>query len=223
MAFVVKTRGANGAYTHLGEGAVRVAVRLVAELVKLEQFDDFELDPALKRQLERKEVRDTIDEIMGLGASENMSRPTVNIGTIRGGSKVNTIPSNCEFEVDIRLPAGLTAPIFLERIDVILEGFREAMYAVQEAASKPPNACEPDHPLAEAIQQNSESVTGRRPMSIPSMGATDCKFWRYLGIPAYSYGLSPEGMAGTDESVSVEDYIKLVKVLTLAAWDLLGG
>lgn len=223
MTFMVRTKGGHGAYVHLDEGAVRVAARLIKELVELEKFDEFELDPGLRRQLGREDVRGVIDEIMGPGASGSMLRPSVNIGTIRGGSKVNTIPSECDFEVDIRLPAGLTAQILLNRIDAVLEDFPEAKYAVQEAASNPPNACSPDHPLADAIQDNAERVTGRRPMKIPSMGATDCKHWRYMGIPAFSYGLSPEGMAGTDESVSLDDYIKLVKVLTLATWDFLGG
>ncbi|GAB7349219.1 hypothetical protein MBLNU459_g8383t1 [Dothideomycetes sp. NU459] len=223
ITFLILTRGAHGAYVHLSEGAIRIAARLIAELVKLEQFDEFEVDPLVREHLQRKDVADTIDEIMGAGASQNMLRPTVNIGTVRGGIKVNTIPDSCEFEVDIRLPVGLTSQVLLHCIDTILEAFPEASYQVQEAASNPSNACAPNHALVEAIQHNVTEVTGRRPISIPSMGGTDCKFWRYLGIPAYSYGLSPEGMAGIDESVDLNDYINLIKVLTLAAWDFLGG
>ena len=32
---------------------------------------------------------------------------TLNIGTIRGGLKVNMIPSECVVEADIRFPVGL--------------------------------------------------------------------------------------------------------------------
>ena len=30
------------------------------------------------------------------------------------------------------------------------------------------------------------------PLAIPSMGAVDCKHYRYAGIPAYVYGCSPK-------------------------------
>ena len=223
MTFTVKTKGAHGAYRHLSEGAIRIAARLINELVKLEDFTDFALDPEVRRYLNKKEVRDTVDEIMGPGASGMILRPTVNIGTIKGGVKVNTIPDSCQFEADIRLPIGLEAGIVLERIDATLKDFPEATYAVQEAASNPPNPCAFDHELTRAIASNAENILGRKPIAIPSLGATDAKHWRYKGIPAYSFGLSPEGMAGIDESVDLDDYINLVKVLTLAAWDFLTG
>lgn len=223
MTFTVKTKGAHGAYRHLSEGAIRIAARLINELVKLEDFTDFTLDPEVRRYLDRKEVRDTVDEVMGPGASGMILRPTVNIGTIKGGVKVNTIPDSCEFEADIRLPIGLETGVILERIDATLKHFPEATYHVQEAASNPPNSCPFDHDLTRAIASNAEHILGRKPIAIPSLGATDAKHWRYKGIPAYSFGLSPEGMAGIDESVDLDDYINLVKVLTLAAWDFLTG
>jgi succinyl-diaminopimelate desuccinylase len=220
---MVKAKSAHGAYTHLSEGAIRIATRLITELVTLEDFSDFEVDPEVRRYLNRREVRDTVDEIMGAGASGNILKPTVNIGTISGGTKVNTIPGDCKFEVDIRLPIGLVAETSLKEIDSILENFPGASYEVQEAASNPPNSCPFDHALTRAIAENAENVLGRRPIAIPSLGATDAKHWRYKGVPAYSFGLSPEGQAGVDESVDLNEYINLVKILTLTAWDLLTG
>ncbi|KAK6000705.1 hypothetical protein QM012_003430 [Aureobasidium pullulans] len=223
MTFSVKTKSAHGAYTHLSEGAIRIATRLITELGKLEDFSDFKLDPEVRKYLDRQEVRDTVDAIMGAGASNNILKPTVNIGTISGGTKVNTIPGDCRFEVDIRLPIGLVAETILKEIDTVLENFPEASYEVQEAASNPPNSCPFDHALTRAIADSAEHILGRKPVAIPSLGATDAKHWRYKGVPAYSYGLSPEGMAGIDESVDLDDYINLVKILTLTAWDFLTG
>jgi len=223
ITFTVKAQSAHGAYTHLSEGAIRIATRLITELVKLEDFSDFDVDPEVRRYLDKQEVRETVDQIMGAGASNNILKPTVNIGTITGGTKVNTIPGDCRFEVDIRLPIGLVAATILNQINTILENFPEATYEVQEAASNPPNSCAFDHALTRAIADNAEHILGRKPIAIPSLGATDAKHWRYKGVPAYSYGLSPEGMAGIDESVDLDDYINLVKILTLTAWDFLTG
>jgi succinyl-diaminopimelate desuccinylase len=223
ITFEVKAKSAHGAYIHLSEGAIRIATRLITELVKLENFSDFEVDPEVRRYLDRQEVRDTVDEMMGAGAADNILKPTVNIGTISGGTKVNTIPGDCRFEVDIRLPIGLVAETILKEIDAILKNFPGASYEVQEASSNPPNSCPFDHALTRAIADNAENILGRKPIAIPSLGATDAKHWRYKGVPAYSYGLSPEGMAGIDESVDLDDYINLVKILTLTAWDFLTG
>jgi acetylornithine deacetylase/succinyl-diaminopimelate desuccinylase-like protein len=65
--------------------------------------------------------------------------------------------------------------------------------------------------------------SGKKPVAIPSLGATDCKFWRYHGVPAYVFGVSPETMAARDESVSVEEFLTVVKTHALAAWEYLGG
>jgi succinyl-diaminopimelate desuccinylase len=94
---------------------------------------------------------------------------------------------------------------------------------VQEAASNPASYCTIDHPLLEAIANNAEQVIGRKPLGIPSLGATDCKFWRYVGAPAYSFGLSPETMAARDERVVIDEFLSVVKTHALAVWDYMSG
>jgi acetylornithine deacetylase/succinyl-diaminopimelate desuccinylase-like protein len=152
-----------------------------------------------------------------------MLMPTVNIGTIRGGVKVNTIPSYCAFETDIRLPIGLTKESVLEKIDQILKDFPEASYLVQEAATNPTTSSPRDHELVGLIQSHAENVRGKRPLPISSLGATDCKHFRRNGVPAYAFGVSPETMAEKDERVSVEEFLHIVKVHTLVALDYLGA
>ena len=224
LTFTIKTQGGHGAFIHLDEGSIRVATRLIQRLVSaIEGFQAFTLDPEIAKHLAEPEVRRVIDEIMGPGAADHIVRPTVNVGTISAGSKVNVIPNTCVFETDIRLPIGLTQEPILNLIDNILRDFPQTSYKIQAAASNPPNASSPNHPLADFIARNGEAVLGRKPVVIPSMGGTDVKHWRYRGVPGYSFGVSPEGMAGVDESVSLEDFHNLIKVLAGAAWDFLGG
>jgi succinyl-diaminopimelate desuccinylase len=168
-------------------------------------------------------VRAVMDEVMGEGAAGIALKPTVNIGVLRGGVKVNMIPDLCTMEADIRLPMGLNASVVLKHIDSILESFPEVEMQVQEAASNPASYCAIDHPLLEAIASNAETVIGRKPLAIPSLGATDCKFWRYLGVPAYSFGVSPETMAAKDERVLIDEFLSVIKTHAAAVWDYLGG
>lgn len=86
-------------------------------------------------------------------------------------------------EADIRLPIGLTAELVLEHIRSLLDkDFPEVELQVQKAASNSASYCAIDHPLLEAIVDNAETVTGQKPLGRPSLGATDCKFWRYVEV-----------------------------------------
>lgn len=214
--------GAHGAYTHLSPSATRIAAALIGELAVVEEIVP-DLDPALKAYLARKEVRAAIDECMGEGAADIAMKCTLNIGTIHGGLKVNMIPGTCVFEADIRMPLGLTAEEVMEVIRKVLESYPEATVEVQQAASNPAAGCAHDHPMVDILARQAERVTGKRPVAIPSLGATDCKFYRYKGVPAYVFGVSPETMGAKNESVSVEEFLAVVKTHALAAWEYLGG
>jgi len=222
LTFTIRTPGAHGAYLHLSEGANRVAARLIAALTSVEDIVPPHIPDSIKEHLQKPEVRAVMDEIMGKGAADIALKPTLNIGTLHGGLKVNMIPDLCVMEADIRLPIGLTADFVLEHIHSLLKSFPEVELAVQEAASNPASYCAIDHPLLKAISHNAEIVTGRKPLGIPSLGATDCKFWRYVGVPAYSFGVSPETMAARDERVVIEEFLSVVKTHALAVWDYIG-
>ena len=149
--------------------------------------------PAIGKHLKDPDTLAAVDKAMGPGTSSIIALPTVNIGTIQGGIKVNMIPENCIFELDIRLPIGLTAEEVLATIDSLKPRFPEATIKLkkQEAASNPSSFSKIDHPIIGHLQDNANAVGGFLPRLIPSMGATDCKHYRYSNIPAYVYGCSP--------------------------------
>jgi len=118
-----------------------------------------------------------VDEIMGQGAAEIVLKPTVNIGILHGGLKVNMIPDQAVLEVDIRLPIGLTKEPVLQHIDqLVASEFEHTItYQVQDAASNPPSHCTPTHTMVSALTSAAEQVTGKQPLAIHSLGATDAK------------------------------------------------
>lgn len=221
MTFTITTPGGHGAYLHRDEGAIRTAMRLIQRLVALEELRGVGMDPDLLEYLQRKDVREVANKIMGEGAADSMLTPTVNIGTIHSGVKVNVIPSYCVFEVDIRLPIGLGKESIMANIDFILEDFPEASFGIQQEATNPSTASPRDHQLVRLIQSNAEIVRGKRPVPIASLGATDCKHFRRNNVPAYSFGPSPDRMAEKDERVSVREFLDLIKVHTLVALEYL--
>lgn len=222
LTFTVRTAGAHGAYVHRTESATRLAAALILRLADIEGIVP-DLPPSLASYLTQPDVRAAIDTAMGPGAADIVARPTLNIGTVSGGLKVNMIPATCTFEADIRLPVGLEAARVMACITDILADFPQAEATVQEAASNPATYCPHDHPLVGIIARNVQGITGTRPLAVPSLGATDCKHWRRAGVPAYIYGPAPGRMAMTDESVPVEEFLAVVKAHALSAWDYLGG
>lgn len=137
LTFTIRTCGAHDAYLHPSEGANRVAARLIAALTSVEDIVPPYIPDSIKEHLRKPEVRAVMDEIMGKGAADVALKPTLNIGTLHGGLKVNMIPDLCVMEVDIRLPIGLAADLVLEHIRSLLESFSDVELQVQEAASNP--------------------------------------------------------------------------------------
>lgn len=223
LTFTVDTGpGAHGAFTHLNKSATRIAAQLISALAVVETIVP-ELDPELKKYLAREDVRETINKCMGQGAADIATKCTLNIGTLHGGLKVNMIPGHCVFEADIRMPLGLKADQVMTVIHQVLADYPEAKVDIQTAASNPAAACAHDHPMVDILARQAQRVTGSKPLAIPSMGATDCKFYRYHGIPAYVFGVPPDTMGSKDESVLIEDFLAVVKTHVLAGWEYLGG
>ncbi|KAL4950900.1 hypothetical protein BDW69DRAFT_201877 [Aspergillus filifer] len=225
----VQTRGAHGAYLNLSKGAIRTATTFISLVIPAIESLPTNPPQELSHYLSDPAVLTEVDCAMGHGTSTIIARPTVNIGTITGGVKVNMIPDSCTFELDIRLPVGLVAETVMKVLEDIARRaeFNDARieFHKQEAASNPASYSSLNHPLVSLIQQAAVTpgVGDRRPIAIPSMGATDCKHYRYRGVPAFVYGCSPLTMASVDESASVDEFLHVTKVMAFATWDFLAS
>lgn len=220
LEFTVQTPGDHGANVHKSKSASKIAMQVAGELEALTGATDEEYVP---RHI--KEViasgRETLDASLGKGASDLIFQVTLNIGVIRGGTKVNLIPSSCVFETDFRLPVGMAKADLLSKIQRIVEKYPEVSW--KEIGGAESSWCNPDHEMVGILQRNVESLGRPRPQPIIALGATDTRLWRYRGVPAYVYGVSPNGMGSQDEYVDVEEFLDIVRVHTLSAFDYLAG
>src|SRR6185436_2508115 len=101
----ILTAGAHGAYTHATGSATKIAMALAGRLEEVTAIQP-ELSDNIFRAVDAG--RSTMDRAMGNGAGAIVDKVTLNIGTIKGGVKVNMVPSSATFEADIRLPLGVT-------------------------------------------------------------------------------------------------------------------
>jgi succinyl-diaminopimelate desuccinylase len=246
LSGTVKTSGAHGAYLNLSKGAIRTATGFLGEMVDKVEAMPVNLPPEMAEHIAKPEVQKAIDAAMGPGTAAIIARPTVNIGTIKGGLKVNMIPDTCVFELDIRLPVGLLAEEVLAVIDSITPNYKDAAITIekQAAASNPYSFSSLHHPIVGHLADNAQELqpSWDRPVPIPSMGATDCKHYRYAGVPAYVFGCSPKTsksepaiddgfsphdntnflqVASVNESASVDEFLHVTQVIAGATWDFL--
>ena len=216
LEFTVRTQGAHGAYTHASESATKIACALAAEL---ESLSEIEAPPPGNVGAALERSRETIDKAQGAGASAIVQKVTVNIGRIQGGLKVNMIPSECVIEADVRFPVGLDKDRVMSALEAIVA--RHPQARMREMNYSPPSWCDPEGEMVGILRENVQALAGFTPEPIVSLGGTDTRLWRYRDIPAYVYGPFPRGMGSLDEHVPIDEFLHVVRVHVLSAYDYL--
>jgi succinyl-diaminopimelate desuccinylase len=146
-----------------------------------------------------------------------LGRPTVNIGTIRGGDKVNMVPAWCEVEVDRRTIPGETAEQVLAEFQAIFE--RQAAEDPSFRAElggqgfSPASEVDPDARVVRAAAAALAGV-GLSPEPIGFSGATDARILNLeAGVPAIVLGPGDLALAhSTAERVPVADLLTAARV-----------
>jgi succinyl-diaminopimelate desuccinylase len=216
LLFVIRTRGTHGAYVHMSASANKIAIRLMAALEGLSRIPAH-LPGPVAQNLADPAVRRALEEGLEPGAAALVSQVTVNFGMIEGGLKTNMIPSECRLEADIRLPVGVGKARVREHLEQILKDFPEVTVEEISNPEDEANWCDPDGRMLHLIQDAAERVTGIRPQPVITLAATDARYWRQRGVPAYVYGCAPDRMGTYDEAVGIEEFLNVVRVHALAA------
>ncbi|HWL51916.1 MAG TPA: M20 family metallopeptidase [Chthoniobacteraceae bacterium] len=151
-----------------------------------------------------------------------LGAPTLSVGTIRGGSKINIVPDRCEITVDIRTIPELYDPqsSALEGAatlgDAIAARLRKRVPEVEVAFSESePLWTDPAHPFVTALER-----AGMRPGGAPWF--CDAALFAKAGIPAVAAGPGSIAQAHTkDEFLSLDDlhegvafYLRFLEELT---------
>jgi succinyl-diaminopimelate desuccinylase len=215
MEVTSRGKAASPAYPHFGFNAIQNLNHFLIELERLEQINAAPAE-ILKIQQEGREV---VDAIKGEGATEILSRITFSVGTISGGLKCNLIPDYCRAEVDIRIPHGVRSSDILEEIERVRSHYKEIEYTLLQVTE--PSYTPVDQEILQLTRKNAEKVRGHRVFFTCGMNGTDCRHFRFRGIPACFYGPRFYDLGAGNEYITVPDLIDSVKVHTLTAFDFL--
>ncbi len=187
MHLTVKLAGkkAHGAYPWLGVNAIELAAKIINDLKK---------------------------HRLRLPKNRYLHAPTVNVGMIRGGDKVNVVSDWCEFELDFRFLPGQRAQDLLRVLKKIISRYSRH-YQIQVQSIQAPYAIEAAHPLVKGLVRAMKN-SGIQPRLSGSEGATVITFFKQANIPALATGFGTEGCAHiADEYAQLENLHKGAKVL----------
>ncbi|HEV3473463.1 MAG TPA: M20/M25/M40 family metallo-hydrolase [Actinomycetota bacterium] len=118
--------------------------------------------------------------------------PTVNVGTIRGGDKVNMIPSLCIAEIDRRTLPGEDSDDVMAHFEAAIELARKTYPDIDARAEivslGAPFEVPADASLVRTIAAAVEDVTGAEAELIGFRGTSDARFYAEAGAEVLVFG-----------------------------------
>ena len=207
-------RSAHGGRPWLGVNALSKAARLIAAM-------EDELVPSLAHL-----------------THPLLPSPTINIGRLEGGTKVNLVADRATFQVDRRMVPGEDADEAERQIRDLCARFAAAdggewSFDIKRLMHVTPGEIDADAPIVKACQKAHAAVTGKPAPIGSTAGFEDAHFLLDAGIPTAMYGpyrrtidgedphFTNSGMA--DESVDLDDVARAARIYASLIVDVMGG
>ncbi|MFH1622651.1 MAG: ArgE/DapE family deacylase [Candidatus Omnitrophota bacterium] len=171
---------AHGAYPDRGINAINIALKLIHKINRI------------KFKYKKHKL---------------LKPPTINIGTIRGGDKVNMVADWCEFELDIRFLPGMHKNEIIKIIKNTIRSYTKKFKFVISVAQAP---CETgtNHILVRSLKEASLKTNNKYTFK-GSEGATVMTFFDKHNIHSVATGFGSAKCAHTtNEYVKIDNLIK---------------
>jgi acetylornithine deacetylase len=179
---------AHSGYPHLGRNAIDAAGPVLIELTQL--------GAALAAE------RSPYGEHFGA-----VPFPTLNVGTIAGGTAVNVVPERCIIELGIRLLPGMSSDEAVERVRAAAT--RAADAVVEEIGDSPPMVLAETAPVYRSLSQR----LGQQKTRAVSF-ATDASWLQRMGMDCTVWGPGSIEVAHMpNESLPIAEFVRAGEVL----------
>ncbi|MEM3737416.1 MAG: ArgE/DapE family deacylase [Candidatus Bathyarchaeia archaeon] len=216
----LKARGkpAHGSTPMLGKNAI---LMMMEALSRLRGID--ELKVVMPSEAEElviagckffaKGVGDCRNGVVGL--ERLLDHYSMNVGTIRGGTKTNVVPESCEADLDIRIPLGGSR----DQVERYLASCLPEDFEYEVKNFAPPSYTPSKSELVEIVKGVAETFLGYPPPAIIIPACSDAHIIREkLGIPVLSFGPGYSDLAHVrDEYVKAEDVVNFAKIYAVIA------
>ena len=141
-----------------------------------------------------------------------LHRPTMNVGVIKGGDKVNMVCDFCEFALDTRFAIGMNPKMVRKRIEEVVKSEAKKYKMIVDDLQMP-YVIDRRHPYVQTYLKTAKKM-GCRAKIKGSEGATVITFFKKHGIPAFATGFGSRGTAHTnDEYIHINSLYRGTRVL----------
>ncbi|MCF6147091.1 MAG: M20 family metallopeptidase [Candidatus Kuenenia sp.] len=153
------------------------------------------------------------------------SPPTINLGSIHGGTVANTVPATCKAQIDLRyLPGDSPVDIINDIKNLIkeVEDQDSARFDLHVTSDQPSTNVPINNPLVEIITKHTAAIIGTKPKPMGQSGSTVTKQLIQRGITAVGFGPGDHDEAhAANESISVQELIDFAKIMALISMEML--
>ncbi|PLR77031.1 hypothetical protein CU633_12495 [Bacillus sp. V3-13] len=161
---------------------------------------------------------------------DGMKYTTVNVGVIKGGTKVNVVPGSCEIEVDFRVIPEHTLDEIYNSVDTMIKNLQlEDSDMKIEIERVPdfqtdPTVTEENSPLIEELQTAIKEVAGKTLPVVGMLGQSDTRWFIQQGVPGINFGpgTNDNNLHSFDEFMDIKDLIQTTKILSVLARNFCG-
>ncbi len=148
-----------------------------------------------------------------------LGKPTINIGKISGGTKVNVVPDYCEIEVDRRIIPGEDVE---EVKKEIIECLKDQEYSIEYFLHAKPFEIDKNNEFVLRLKEIVKNVTNKEPKIKGIFGFTDARFAYEKGVTPIIFGPGSAKQSHTvNECVEIEQVLNAAKIYSLFAIDFL--
>jgi len=192
----IKGKAAHVGLAHQGINAFEQMVKTASSLMKL------------KKEIQKKRT------LMAVNPPQAKRSIMLIGGESRSGVSFNVVPEKAFFTVDRRLNPEESLDEANKELMEILKNHREKGVKIETQILQEgePSAVSSDTPLAVALRESIENVTGEAPAFELCPGLCEIRFFNQRGIPAYAYG---PGLL--DVSHGPQEYVKISRILDCTA------
>lgn len=174
-------------------------------------------------------LRNVVNEMPHVEHTEFLiKKPTLNVGMISGGFKVNVVPDACSATFDLRIVPGQSSGEVLKAVQQALRGLAEHhsdfRWDLKVIKQIEPFITDPNSRLVQSLTAACQRTNGALPKCVGKTGYSDANaFAGRLGISAVAFGPGAIGSGHSpDEWVDIDDLYKVAQIYVATAIDYCG-